>query len=182
MIASSLEPPDTYIVQPGNTLSSIAQSQLGNAFLWPEIYQANRGIIANPAKIDVGWRLKIPSRHSATASTTSKVIPYIPRHASNKLSGTLSCSGLEQLWDNAGGSPVMAFTAARIAMAESGGNQYATGLAGERGYWQINPDHGALSTYDPMGNAHAAILISADGTNWTPWTTYTSGLYLGECQ
>ena len=66
-------------------------------------------------------------------------------------------------------------------MAESGGNQFATGTVGERGYWQINPDHGALSTYDPNGNARAAVILSADGSNWSPWTTYTSGLYAGRC-
>jgi LysM repeat protein len=181
MIASSSEPPNTYIVQPGDSLSSIAQRELGNSNLWPEIYQANRNLITNPADILVGWGLKIPPRH-AGAVTVSKITPYIPKHASGALSGKLSCSGLEQLWEDAGGSQVAAFTAAEIAMAESGGNQYATGLAGERGYWQINPDHGSLSTYDPIGNARAAVLISADGTNWIPWTTYTTGIYQRECQ
>jgi hypothetical protein len=71
--------------------------------------------------------------------------------------------------------------AASIAMAESGGQQYATGTVGERGYWQINPNHGSLSTYDPLGNAKAAVIISADGTDWTPWTTFTSGAYIGRC-
>ena len=95
--------------------------------------------------------------------------------------GTLGCTGLENLWDSAGGSRSSAFIAAEIAMAESGGRQYATGLAGERGYWQINPDHGSLSTYDPYGNARAAVIISNNGRNWTPWTTYVSGAYLGRC-
>jgi hypothetical protein len=71
--------------------------------------------------------------------------------------------------------------AASIAMAESSGQQFATGAAGERGYWQINPDHGSLSTYDPLGNAKAAVIISDDGANWTPWTTFTSGAYQGRC-
>jgi hypothetical protein len=97
------------------------------------------------------------------------------------LSGTLGCTGLEELWQEAGGSPGEAVMAASIAMAESSGQQYATGGVGERGYWQINPNHGSLSTYDPLGNAKAAVIISADGTNWTPWTTYTSGAYIGRC-
>jgi hypothetical protein len=181
MIASSSEPPSTYIVRAGDTLSSIAQSQLGNPALWPEIYQDNRDVISNPNVICIGWGLKIPPRHASGIVTTSKTVPYTPKHA-GELSGKLSCSGLEQLWDDAGGSPLASFTAAEIAMAESGGNQYATGQAGERGYWQINPDHGSLSTYDPAGNAKAAVLISADGTNWSPWTTFTSGIYQGECQ
>ena len=95
--------------------------------------------------------------------------------------GTLGCAGLEALWEQAGGSPARAVTAASVAMAESSGAQYATGSAGERGYWQIHPDHGSLSTYDPYGNARAAVIVSADGTNWSPWTTYTSGAYLGRC-
>jgi LysM repeat protein len=100
---------------------------------------------------------------------------------STGLAGTLSCSGLEQLWQSAGGSAGAAVMAASIAMAESGGNQYATGTVGERGYWQINPVNGALSTYDPHGNARAAVIMSANGTNWSPWTTYTSGAYAGRC-
>lgn len=95
--------------------------------------------------------------------------------------GTLGCQGLERLWDAAGGAPGSAFIAAEVATAESGGNQYATGAAGERGYWQINPDHGALSTYDAFGNARAAIIISGNGSNWGAWTTYTSGAYIGRC-
>jgi hypothetical protein len=71
--------------------------------------------------------------------------------------------------------------AASIAMAESSGRQFATGPAGERGYWQIHPDHGSLSTYDPLGNARAAVAISGHGRNWTPWTTFTSGAYRGRC-
>ena len=62
-----------------------------------------------------------------------------------------------------------ALTAASIAMAKSSGEQYATCTVGERGYWQINPDYGALSAHEPLGNARAAaiIIISADGTDWT---------------
>ena len=68
--------------------------------------------------------------------------------------------GLEELREQAGGSDAQAVMAASIAMAESSGQQFATGAAGERGYWQINPDHGSLSTYDPLGNAKAAVISS----------------------
>jgi hypothetical protein len=100
-------------------------------------------------------------------------------------SGTLSCSGLEALWKSAGGSRSAAFTAAEIAMAESGGQQYAVNTNGgrstDRGYWQINSVHGSLSTYDAAGNARAAVLISNDGRDWTPWVTFNSGAYAGKC-
>jgi hypothetical protein len=99
--------------------------------------------------------------------------------------GTLSCSGLETLWESAGGSPGAAFTAAEIAKAESSGQQYATLADGngtvDRGYWQVNSIHGALSTYDPAGNARAAVELSGDGTNWSPWVTYQTGAYQGQC-
>ena len=61
--------------------------------------------------------------------------------------GTLSCRGLEALWESAGGSSAAAFTAAEIAMAESSGRQYATlyntNGTTDRGYWQINSVHGS---------------------------------------
>ena len=98
------------------------------------------------------------------------------------LSGQLNYSQLEQLWVQAGGNPAYKAIAAAIAMAESGGQQYATDNDSngtqDRGYWQINSSHGSLSTFDPLGNARAAISISSNGSNWTPWTTYTSGAYL----
>jgi hypothetical protein len=102
------------------------------------------------------------------------------RHTS--LSGTLSCAGLEHLWTKAGGSSGQAPTAAAIAMAESGGSQFATnGSSGTRGYWQISPSWGSMSTYNALGNAEAAVRISGNGANWSPWTTYTSGAYAGRC-
>jgi LysM repeat protein len=101
--------------------------------------------------------------------------------SSGGLSGTLGCSGLEQLWESAGGNSADAFMAAEIAMAESGGNQYALSPTDDYGYWQINASNGALATFDAYGNARSAIILSDDGTNWDAWTTYTSGAYAGKC-
>jgi hypothetical protein len=97
------------------------------------------------------------------------------------LSGTLDCAGLERLWDDAGGNPIYARMAAEIAMAESSGNQYALSPTDDFGYWQINISNGSLATYDAYGNARSAIILSHDGTDWYPWTTYTSGAYAGRC-
>ncbi len=173
----------TYVVRSGDTLAGIAERFYHDSADWRAIYDANRAEVRNPNMIYVGEKLTIPASPADAAS-------YSPKHAKGgttlttsvtHLSGTLGCAQLETLWEEGGGSHAEAFTAAEIAMAESGGNQYATGTVGERGYWQINPDHGSLSTYDPLGNAKAAVIISADGTNWTPWTTYTSGAYIGRC-
>lgn len=61
-------------------------------------------------------------------------------------------------------------------MAESGGKSWAISPSSDFGLWQINSGHGALATLDPLANAKAAILISSNGANWNPWTTYTSGV------
>jgi hypothetical protein len=99
--------------------------------------------------------------------------------------GALGCAGLEALWESAGGSRSAAFTAAEIAMAESSGQQYASLVNAngttDRGYWQINSSHGALSTYDAAGNARAAVVISANGADWSPWVTWQTGAYAGKC-
>jgi LysM repeat protein len=169
-----------YTVRPGDTLSSIAQRLYGNPADWRGLYQANRSVIQNPNVIHPGEVLNVPYQLPAS-STISTRTPSTVLTTSASLSGTLSCPGLEELWEQAGGSDGQAVMAASIAMAESSGQQFATGAAGERGYWQVNPDHGSLSTYDPVGNAKAAVVISDDGTNWTPWTTFTSGAYQGRC-
>jgi LysM repeat protein len=174
----------TYTVQPGDTLSSIAELYYHNPGDWQSIYNANRSTISNPDSIYVGERLTIP--YGATS--------YTPRHAASTpqttaltssattLSGTLSCSGLETLWEAAGGSHTEAFMAAEIAMAESGGNQYALSPTNDYGYWQINGSHGpAEATFNPIGNAQAAIAVSGNGSDWYPWTTYVTGAYNGRC-
>ena len=196
-----------YTVQSGNTLSGITQRFYGKDANWRSLYAANEAAISNPNMIYVGEELRLPRHLPAPAAVpaaasasggSTHTTAYSPRHAASSsaasgtsseastttttnLSGTLSCSGLEALWVSAGGSAAVEVTAASIAMAESGGNQFATGTVGERGYWQINPVNGALSTYDPYGNARAAVIMSADGANWSPWTTYTSGAYAGRC-
>ena len=196
----------TYSVQTGNTLSGITQRFYGKDADWRSLYAANESKISDPNVIYVGEELRLPRHLPAPAAVaappsasggSTHTTAYTPRHASSgsgtasasqpsaatttNLSGTLSCSGLEALWVEAGGSPAAEVTAASIAMAESGGNQFATGTVGERGYWQINPVNGSLSTYDPYGNARAAVIMSGNGANWSPWTTYTSGAYSGRC-
>ena len=53
--------PTEYTVQPGDSLSAIAQKFYGNAALWQEIYKANKKVIGdNPSLIKVGQVLKIP--------------------------------------------------------------------------------------------------------------------------
>lgn len=176
-----------YTVHSGDTLSTISERYYGTTADWRWIYDANRSKISDPNDIYVGESLTIP--YSAPSTTAS----YTPKHAKAKakaavltsatsLSGTLGCSGLEALWEDAGGSHGEAFTAAEIAMAESGGDQYALSPTDDYGYWQINAVHGpAQATFNALGNARAAIAISDDGRDWDPWTTYVTGAFAGRC-
>jgi hypothetical protein len=106
-------------------------------------------------------------------------------------------SQLQRLWIDAGGSPQMAPVMAAIALAESGGCQYACHgpvdirpvkecsynySTGENsiGLWQINvqahPQYDAGSLFDPLANARAAVGVLGGGSP-TPWSTYTNGAY-----
>lgn len=197
-----------YSVRDGDTLSSISKRYYNNSADWPWLWHENSSAVQDANMIVTGEHLNIPADPPSNASSMSW---YQPKHAApdppqassspsassstgaqatetasggrsaGGLSGTLGCSGLEQLWKAAGGTASDAVLAASIAMAESGGNQYATGSVGEEGYWQINPVNGSLATYDPLGNAKAAVSMSGDGANWSAWTTYTTGAYQGKC-
>lgn len=92
----------------------------------------------------------------------------------------LSVDELKALWIQAGGNPQNAAIAAAVALAESAGRTDAGPTNGngsvDRGLWQINSSHGSLSTFDPLGNARAAVQLSNNGANWQPWcTAYTDG-------
>lgn len=121
-----------------------------------------------------------PMSGTAVAASGGTAVP-----AAASESGTLNCSQLESLWEQAGGSPSAAFTAAEVAMAESSGREYATNSntngTTDRGYWQVNSTWGAESTFDPLRNAKAAVSISGNGTNWSPWVTFQNGMQNGQC-
>lgn len=52
--------PKFYTVKKGDTLSEIAQSQLGKASRYPEIFEANKPMLKHPDKIYPGQKLRIP--------------------------------------------------------------------------------------------------------------------------
>jgi len=49
-----------YVVAKGDTLSSIASGQYGDAQQWGRIYEANRDLIKDPELIYPGQRLRLP--------------------------------------------------------------------------------------------------------------------------
>lgn len=134
---------------------------------------------AAPAVSGTGQQSSGSAATSGAVHGTAAVQPAVV--ARTTAAGTYSCSGLEQLWEQAGGNPGSAVMAAEIAMAESGGNPNAISPTNDFGLWQINGSNGALATLNPLQNAKSAITLSGNGTNWGPWTTYHSGAYAGKC-
>jgi nucleoid-associated protein YgaU len=57
--------PVVHVVQPGDTLRSIAQATLGDEMRWPEIYRANADQIAHPDLIHPGQSFVIPDSEPA---------------------------------------------------------------------------------------------------------------------
>ena len=202
-VAKAVAQSTYYKVRSGDTLSKIAGDYYHKTSDWQWLYHENAKRLSSPDDIYPGESVYVPADPPADYTPPKA---YQPRHAKSSaragdtvvtqsarksgasshgsraaLSGTLGCSGLEQLWENAGGSAAEAVTAASVAMAESGGNQYALSPTNDYGYWQINASNGALATFNPYGNARAAIQLSGNGTHWGAWTTYTSGAYQGKC-
>jgi LysM repeat protein len=158
-----------YTVQPGQYLSEIAGSQCGNPADWRSLYSANQGKVSDPDMIYPGEHLVI--------DCSAPVTQYrAPQAVTETVSGgILSPAQIGALWLDAGGSPAAEDTAECIAHFESGGNTSAISPTDDFGVFQINASHGPeMATLNPLGNARAAVEISADGTNWSPWTTAPS--------
>ncbi|WP_375487339.1 hypothetical protein [uncultured Jatrophihabitans sp.] len=110
--------------------------------------------------------------------------------------GTMTPAGIATLALERGCSAAQAPIATAVAMAESGGSPSAQGDVTlmtstwdwSAGLWQIRglrSQRGTGQLRDSIANQRAATnsaamyVISSSCTNWTPWTTYTRGLYLG---
>jgi Lysozyme like domain len=116
---------------------------------------------------------------AALATGTGK-LAMTPPAPSTPTSGHMSLDDLRSLAASVGfPDPDLA---AAVAMAESGGNPFAVGDgATSFGLWQIHapahPEFAASQLLTAAYNAHAALLISKSGTDWSPWTTFRTGAY-----
>lgn len=54
--------PVFYTVKKGDTLSAIAKATMGNANLYPAIFEANKPMLKHPDKIYPGQMLRIPAK------------------------------------------------------------------------------------------------------------------------
>ncbi|GAA3622708.1 LysM peptidoglycan-binding domain-containing protein [Microlunatus ginsengisoli] len=62
----------TVTVHRGDTLSSIAERELGSEARWPELFRANRSLLQDPDELEVGTTLVVPG---ATADRTTSTSP-----------------------------------------------------------------------------------------------------------
>ncbi len=49
-----------HVVVKGDTLSKIAEKYYGDPSLYPQIFEANKDILKDPDKIQIGQKLRIP--------------------------------------------------------------------------------------------------------------------------
>lgn len=72
-----------YTVSAGDNLSGIAQSQLGDAARWKEIYEANKDTVKDPNRIYVGQKLVIPEGESPVVPDEPKESLVVKSIAAN---------------------------------------------------------------------------------------------------
>lgn len=67
------EPAATYRVKRGDTLWTIAESQLGSGQRWLAIYALNKGHVSNPGRINVGQVLQLPQRQAVAVAAKVRI-------------------------------------------------------------------------------------------------------------
>ena len=84
----------SYVVQPGDTLSEIAEDKLGDADAYPSIFRASRGTaqpngahLSDPDLILPGWKLTIPGQPDPAEAQNPKHVQEPPRQVTPPTDG-----------------------------------------------------------------------------------------------
>lgn len=131
-----------YVVQPGDSLWSIAQRFYGSGFGWPDIYHANSSQIGDPNDINVGQQIVIPNASTTTAPdpvtaaasaaparvSPATSIPGVPAVAASHIRQAAAATGM----------PV-AVVAAQNYVESGYGQDMGPSVAGAMGPWQFEP-------------------------------------------
>ena len=149
------------------------------------------GKLPRPSYAGDTGRVGVPKSATLPNQPAGSKAVYVP----GSVNGDFNLLQLSALALYVGCSPAEAPIAAAIAAAESGGNPGAQGdialMDGtwdwSQGLWQIRglrSERGtgglrdSLANANPEKNGRAMYTISSGCTDWTPWSTYTSGAYL----
>jgi hypothetical protein len=136
-------------------------------------------------------KVGVPAGVSRPSTATGTATGFVPGPSS----GDFTLLQMASLALSEGCPASQAPIAGAIGAAESGGNSGAQGDVSlmdatwdwSEGLWQIRglkSERGtgglrdSLANADPVKDAQAMMAISSGCTDWTPWSTYTSGAYL----
>lgn len=180
--------PVTYTVQPGDSLSSVAQRFYHNGAAWPALYWANHSVVQWADNINVGQVLTIPPEPARIPGAPAQLGPaYAPRHASSApvvaQSGSQPAppsadSGPAAGSSNSGGVPGGSF-AQCVVSRESGGQPQIMNSSGHYGLYQFSASTWAAYGGSPADFGHASVgeqnqvfanAMAAGGeNNWAPY-------------
>lgn len=177
---AAARPPADIVVRRGDTLTGIAARY---RIVWPGLYEANRAAIGgNPNLLNVGERLRIPSRKSAahlaaTYRPPAAMVPVSPVSAAAE-PGVSAQPVAAQAAPEQSAAPAGSFQQCVISR-ESGGNAQVMNGSGHYGLYQFSYSSWVAAGGSPadFGNASVAeqnqafsTAYAADGTS--PWAPY----------
>jgi hypothetical protein len=173
----------TVIVAAGDTLSSIAASQLGSAAQWPALWWANHVAVPDPDRIIAGQPLAMPDAGPVGAGLTARAMAAIPQPVAVTVSYARPAAAHTTHYA-AAASPAARFSGTGgfqscVISHESGGDAQVMNGSGHYGLYQFS-----FSTWTGHGGAasefgHASVAeqnqvfentVAADGdSDWRPY-------------
>ena len=191
-------PPAHYTARPGDTLSSIARHEYGNAADWPALWWINRHTVPNPDLIAAGQRLALSTWHPRQAwldraARAAIPVPAPARPASAPTAAVTATTGPAPAVAATTGpapapapaaatSPAQTSTAAPgsfqacVIARESGGNAQAVNPAsGAGGLYQFLPStwqslgYSGLPQDAPVSVQNAAFQQAYAQSGTSPW-------------
>jgi hypothetical protein len=127
-----------------------------------------RAKAAREAAEHAAWLARQPKAHPAVYPAATTAPAQTP--AAVSVSGPLTTSEVESLWEQAGGPAWAAPKAAEIAYCESGYNPDAYNPSGATGLWQILGSVVPGNLDDPSVNAlNAVAKFKASGDTFSAW-------------
>lgn len=136
-----------------------------------------------PLKQAVANPVGTPSAAAAASSTPGGLggdVPGVQQGGPPSPNTTYTAAQCASIWQQGGGSAASSANAACHAMQESSGRSWITSPNPDGGtnvgLWQLDTN-GAGAGYtiaelqNPLNNARIAVFASANGTNWSQWST-----------